>query len=595
MSDNTNLPLSSASPSSGRRPQQSPRPTPTGVSRVNKKTRASKAADDGDHADDVNEQVDVLASLPSISRDHLVAGHIFSPTHFNPDTDILASALDLDLNLEDVDAEDLADLFSNQEGGSRTSLPANTVAKVTYDSLPQSIIDKYKPKYLLSPRGVAHIAPSESQEVGYMRPLTTLEHLAVFGKDGLVHQHCILYQTLSKNVRTAENPKHTRSDTEVERLYDCYCAAQTKTGGCQYRFIIARMSGAMLLYEYANAVQKMPMPHSRHNVFPDGADKETGPTGLSVEQKEFCLRNHIKNKRGPQKLRSEMLNNCSLEASIAQRNPKNHKKFDRTIDNFTSKGSLKFFGTTWEQATLTASQLNEIVDVLKSTSTLVGSRDLESVPSSKTGCLMMASQPFKLVWRHVYIHSCTHLEDGKVRIVVMCNHANKIASMASKMFTIFRDQRLMAEIDFVDQKDGCNFGHVGLSDHNKKFWPFGAVFIMDGTENTDNAISVLQPTKQVFQDLQIDLLKVLKSDGANALRSAATSLSLLPNSCNTHKYRRGGTRGGGHVGGQGSVPRYMKVSLKMSNSDIAKVSNYCLHIHATSTQMSNTDDDDNGV
>eukprot|EP00956_Cyclotella_meneghiniana_P021604 scaffold39509_cov87-Cyclotella_meneghiniana.AAC.2 len=133
--------------------------------------------------DDINEQVDVLDSLPSISRNHLVAGHIFSPTHFNPDTDTLASALDLDLNSEDVDAEDLADLFSNQEGGGR------------------SIIDKYKPKYLLSPRGVAHIAPSESQEVGYMRPLTTFEHLAVFGKD-----------------------------------------AQTKTGGCQYRFIIARMS-----------------------------------------------------------------------------------------------------------------------------------------------------------------------------------------------------------------------------------------------------------------------------------------------------------------------------------------------------------------
>eukprot|EP00956_Cyclotella_meneghiniana_P006651 scaffold8824_cov63-Cyclotella_meneghiniana.AAC.2 len=67
----------------------------------------------------------------------------------------------------------------------------------------------------------------------------------------------------------------------------------------------------------------------------------------------------------------------------------------------------------------------------------------------------------------------------------------------------------------------------------------------------------------------------MKSDGANALRSAATAMALLPSSCITHKFRRGQTRGGGHVGGQGSIPRYLKTSLGFNNSDMAKVNNVC--------------------
>ena len=84
----------------------------------------------------------------------------------------------------------------------------------------------------------------------------------------------------------------------------------------------------------------------------------------------------------------------------------------------------------------------------------------------------------------------------------------------------------------------------------KRFWPLGALFIMDGPgpENTDNAVSLLKPGKTVFHNLNIGhLLTVMKSDGANALRSAATAMALLPSSCMTHKFRRGQPRGDGHV------------------------------------------------
>ena len=87
MSVNANLPLALASPSSGHRPCNHVALSllvSAGLIRRQKRARASEATDDGEHAADINEQVDVLDSLPSISRNHLVADHIFSgPTQFN--------------------------------------------------------------------------------------------------------------------------------------------------------------------------------------------------------------------------------------------------------------------------------------------------------------------------------------------------------------------------------------------------------------------------------------------------------------------------------------------------------------------------------
>ena len=108
----------------------------------------------------------------------------------------------------------------------------------------------------------------------------------------------------------------------------------------------------------------------------------------------------------------------------------------------------------------------------------------------------MASPLFSLAWKHVHVISSDRMPDGKLRVVVMSNHANKIAEYASRMFSIFQDKSLMIEIKFVKQKDVCNFGHVGISDYKKRFWPLGAVFIMDGPENTDNAVSLLKPGKK---------------------------------------------------------------------------------------------------
>eukprot|EP00956_Cyclotella_meneghiniana_P026941 scaffold59465_cov58-Cyclotella_meneghiniana.AAC.1 len=97
MSVNTNLPLALASPSSGHRPCNHLALSllvSAGLIRRQKRARASEATDDGEHAADINEQWS------------------------NPiQPDVLATTVDLGLNLEDVDVDDLADLFSNQERG----------------------------------------------------------------------------------------------------------------------------------------------------------------------------------------------------------------------------------------------------------------------------------------------------------------------------------------------------------------------------------------------------------------------------------------------------------------------------------------------
>eukprot|EP00956_Cyclotella_meneghiniana_P005564 scaffold7160_cov52-Cyclotella_meneghiniana.AAC.2 len=143
-------------------------------------------------------QADAIVNVPSINRSsQFDAEHVFSPTTYHPDPqDIFASVADLELvDLGDTDAECLAGLFSNEAGDSTTHLYKSP--NVTYKSLPQSIICKYNssPKYSLGPRGVAPIPASESEEVGYLslRPLKSLEYLLVFGKDGLIHKHCFLF------------------------------------------------------------------------------------------------------------------------------------------------------------------------------------------------------------------------------------------------------------------------------------------------------------------------------------------------------------------------------------------------------------------
>ena len=107
------------------------------------------------------------------------------------------------------------------------------------------------------------------------------------------------------------------------------------------------------------------------------------------------------------------------------------------------------------------------MNALQSSNHLLCTYNYERMPLSKTGCLTMASPLFSLAWKHLHVISSDRMPDGKLRVVVMSNHANKIAEYASRMFSIFQDKRLMIEINFVEQKDGCNSGHVGISDYKK--------------------------------------------------------------------------------------------------------------------------------
>jgi hypothetical protein len=443
---------------------------------------------------------------------------------------------------------------------------------VTYATVSAEVKNRYKREgnaasYILSPQGVRAIPEGESEEIGYLRPLNPSEYSAVYDiDDGLIGDHCKLYKYKKKFAARACR----KNGALVERLMDCYCGCLK----CDYKFIICRTNGAMLLYEASTTLpdgEVVAVSHTGHNYFP--SDAKDNLTSLSHAQKEFCIKKH-KSNFGSHKLLAEMRLDKSIVFSPAQNEDCNREKLHKSIDNFIYKASnvSKYLSSRWQQQEMTSEMMNEVLEVLSRPYSNPGDRTLDNVPVSTTGCLMMESNGFKLMWIHLHVESVKRLEDGKLQVVLMTNSSVVIAEKSSEMFTIFAKPGVQAEMDFAEMNDGQSFGHIGISDYGKKLWSVGAVFTQDGTENTDNAHGLLEPLCSLFSRMNLrHMLMFVLSDGSKAIRAAIDRCHLLPKSCYTHKGRMGGTRGGGHVGGKGSIPRYLVKTMKRSSKEMAKV------------------------
>jgi hypothetical protein len=99
---------------------------------------------------------------------------------------------------------------------------------------------------------------------------------------------------------------------------------------------------------------------------------------------------------------------------------------------------------------MTSEMMNEVLEVLSRPYSNPGDRTLDNVPVSTTGCLMMESNGFKLMWIHLHVESVKRLEDGKLQVVLMTNSSVVIAEKSSEMFTIFTKPGVQAEMDFAE-------------------------------------------------------------------------------------------------------------------------------------------------
>ena len=426
--------------------QHSPQKTPTGVSRVSKKSKSSTSP---------GTLPNEIIPPPSLSRE----ANQFSPSIFQHDgfldsteaineltTDFAREFISEETEEEFRLLQDELTLLSPpnemKDGSKQDQTPptnpnTSSTKLVSYDSLPNNVIQCYskgkKVQYSLSPHGVSPIANDDSATIGYMRPLTKSEHNAVFHpQHGLLPKFCPVYLTKRNNMKKTEAGEEKRMRNPrngVERLIDGYCEDKK----CNYKFIICRIWGAILFFESGQ--------HGDHRTFPSSR----GDFSLSVQQKEFLLKNKPSN-FGPIKLLQHMHDEHNICFSDAQLDPKNSEALLKVIDNYIYRGTAKQLhkGNDWNQQQMTDEQTKEVCEILSSRHVDVLSRT-NKWPQTVTDCMLLKDHLFEYLWKHTYVVS--HLKiDGKWRVAVLSRHAMEIITLASQMFSSDYRQHLQIEI-----------------------------------------------------------------------------------------------------------------------------------------------------
>ena len=193
------------------------------------------------------------------------------------------------------------------------------------------------------------------------------------------------------------------------------------------------------------------------------------------------------------------------------------------------------------------------------------------------------------MWKYIYVVS--HDYDpttGQFTKVLFC--LTDVGECAAAAGSTFPNRHVQLETDYFGVGGPWQVGHVGVSDYNHRYWPLA--FQIAKSENKEAVHDLLKFASYMVEhsyeegEEQPQVTHVL-ADGGEAINRAIDMLSeerlsgeeyqLFLRRCFAHVIRMGGTRGGGHRGGKGSLPRYLleqgvppKVMTKM-------MSDVCYH------------------
>lgn len=411
------------------RPKHSPLKTPTGHLRQSKKTKPANAVAAGASAVDTDAN-----APPKVQRD----GTIFGDIDISDIGEDIVSPLYLNKTVGTVQLADFSELQeilfddipssnppSNFVTAAVTTVPR--VQDVSLANIPDNIKHKYT-SYILT--GVKPILHGGSEAVGFVKPLTTAEHRAVYDrKTGLLTSRCKLHITSHDYTKDYQDPDKKSSGAPVERIIDLLCGARKH--GCPCRYIVCRIANAMLLYEYTvNGTH--PCEHSNHKTF-----SENDPLALTIEQKIFCITHH-QPKTGPYELFQKMQDDPTITFSSQQLDKINQDKMHKRVSNlvYGKKNKKLEAASDWKRKEMNDDQIVEVLESLKSTSVLVKRRDIASIPMStlEEGNPFMSTPEYARMWRNVYVHSYERLRNGKWRVVALSNYVGDIITHASQMF-----------------------------------------------------------------------------------------------------------------------------------------------------------------
>ena len=369
--------------------------------------------------------------------------------------------------------------------------------------------------------------------VGYRAPLIEAEKEFLYGtkggSKGVVNRHIPLFN-ITKDKCLTERPDTKMKTSNIgqiqyETLCFVYCNKNKEVCPVEGKIIRVQHGKDMeerdegdpdqtpktigiMYYQRVDMLTQQPHKHQNHHLFPleiNPTSKQATKESLSEEQKLYIISCGHKGKVSKEDMENmveDMIESEEIRCSAEQVN--DQERFVQKVEQFihnnkrSSKTHQHHFDKPKIEAQMTSEELRQVLELLSSNKDADTRRNKLDRSVRKQNQYLNKSE-FKSLNKWIKVHEHDHDGSTWSYITFEYLHAKELAELA---VTMFSDKLVQIEMDFVMgvcHGNEWQFGQLGFSDRNHKYWVLGIIIaksenytaagrlLTHGTELIENA------------------------------------------------------------------------------------------------------------
>ena len=367
-------------------------------------------------------------------------------------------------------------------------------------------------------------------DVGFYQQFNPAEIATVYGANGILRTKLKVH--VSEHSRFSTQPGEKKSSKCIAYLGDgmliereILCDYKCQSSGCNCRIKIARVNcngisgllgyqlatpGTGLIYEHDQNAHKL-FPHEEQSqglrtLLQKNSTSKFSLFALSVEQKEFIMDYGLTT--GTISQQKDAVSTMTFMARMNQMRctPEQlytPEKFLSAVKNWVGNRKKQgdyFFSNQWGKCSMSAHQLKELLDLLKtSPDDRTSPPDVSTYPNNPH---LLTPEFRETVWPYMIVQSHDHDGSTWTRITFECADWKVLVRAAVQMNP---DGTVQLEIDFFRgccEGDEWQVGQIGFSDLNHRY--HFLVMDISKSENNQSAGRLLERALEMLNEMEGD-------------------------------------------------------------------------------------------